>query len=112
MKPAPVGQASIDHRGRAVDAEPQWGDHPLYHRHEMPGRVELDLGELEASTPVDPDLRGPIDENIGHLGIVEEPLNRAHSQHRVDDGAGAGHSSKRRLLPEEPRGLSLDGRLP
>src|SRR5882757_165167 len=40
---------------------------------------EANPGPLQATAAVDPDIGGPVDQNIGHLGVGQQLLERART---------------------------------
>ena len=82
---AAVGQASVDHRRRLVDAAADLGDHLVDDPAQVPFVVEHDVALVEAPATLDPDVVRAVDHDLGHGLVGEEPLEWAVAEDVVGD---------------------------
>ena len=83
---AAVLQPGIADRAGFVDPPADAGDDPLRDVHDVLIVAELNVRELELAAPLDVDLLGPVDHDVGDALVPEQRLERPEADHVVDDG--------------------------
>ena len=105
MQARPVGEAGVDHRRGAVEAQPQRCDDPFDDAHDR-GRVDVAWNRDEPPRALDVDAPGPVDEHFGHVGVGEQWLERTEPADVVDQlvehQVGFLRGQQRRLLTQHP----------
>ena len=99
-----VGEAGVDHRRGLVDATADLA-HDLVDDAPQVGLVdEAGVGALDATGPLDVDRLGPVHHDLGHLVVLEEPVDRAVAEDVVGDVLDelrlVGRRQRRALLGE------------
>jgi hypothetical protein len=108
MKPGAIGEPGIDCGAGAVDAKPEWGHDPLHRSNDRRVIRETDLGTLEATGPLNPDLGWAVYEHISHVGLAEQALDGPEPGESIDDvGNGVG-TAERRLIADDGSGRSAE----
>ena len=74
---AAVGEPRVDHRRRLVDAPADLGDHLVDDAPQVGVVGEPDGGVVQAALPLDPDLVGAVDHDLGDRVVGQQPLDRA-----------------------------------
>src|SRR5882724_6349698 len=100
-----IGEAGIDHGRRVVDPAADGRDDPVDHLEQVPVVLEPDVGRLQLTVALDVHLLVGIDQNVRHLGILHQRLDRAQAedlvQHLPDQLLPLLEVERRRLLREE-----------
>ena len=84
----PSCRPGVDHRTRLVDTTADLGDDAIDDLHQVVVVAELDVGFLHLPVPLDIDVLGTVDQDVGDLAILQQHLQRAQAkrlvQHLVD----------------------------
>ncbi len=89
-----VGETRIDHRRTLVHPPPRRGDDAIDDRQQGVATAENAIRAFEPPGPFDVDAPRPVDQDLGHAGIVHQGLQRTEAHrlrhHGRDQRLGAG----------------------
>jgi hypothetical protein len=80
-----VGQARVDARARLVDVPAERGDDPVDDPADVLVVQEDDVDPLDLALPLDVDVAGAVDHDLGDRLVVEVGLDRPEAGDLVDD---------------------------